>query len=603
MIVQEHVPSIDFLSFLIRMGPPAIIGTLVNTVCLLWYFRDRMGGGRLLPRRAAQRGRPRHAISSESITHLRAPSTTAVNTQTVDDLTIPFANTVGSYGAIGDFPVAPSLATSNMNSSGSSSISSNSNDDGDDDENVDEMEQRLFSGLSIDTEESSGDTDDDDDHEHDKQSTNEEETRRVNRLTSFSQLISLPGFSAMGDGDGIIDDNDDDLMDNETTRLLRSAQRHSTSYNGIRRMALQHADVLPSITNRTSEVVDVNPPLNQRPVQGAERCRPGVARRHSTGDSVSRLQQEARSRPGQMQDGWQSNVIDDSTPKFEWPAMPARHQASTSNNGMLNVNNQADNTRYSAPEISWTFMGTPSSRLVSPTHRLTSASRRHVSKMLKRIYKIIPKGGSKWLPSTENILFGIILSGMYIGFIYQMHLGFTCLTAGILMLLLKRTDPTRQLVDNVNYPLLTYLFGIFILIAGIRRTPLPDDLWRLFRPLVQNGHRVIEAIGLVSLTCALSFVFTSIPAVLLLAPRIPSMSPDWASTDGWLLLAWSVTLCGNWTPFGSVAGLVVSELCREYCEAAPGRGRWIGEFFVWWRFAWWSTCLVVITGAAVICFA
>jgi Na+/H+ antiporter NhaD/arsenite permease-like protein len=201
----------------------------------------------------------------------------------------------------------------------------------------------------------------------------------------------------------------------------------------------------------------------------------------------------------------------------------------------------------------------------------------------------------------ENALFGAILLGMYVGFTYQMHLGFTCLTAAMLILLLGRTDSTRQLVDTVNYPLLAYLFGIFMLIAGIRRTPLPDDLWRLFRPLVHNGHRTIEALGLVSLTCALSFIFTSIPAVLLLAPRIPTMSPDWAATDGWLVLAWSVTLCGNWTPFGSVAGLVVSELCREYCQAAPGRGRWIGDFTVWWRFSWWSTCLVLLTGTAVIC--
>ncbi|KAI8054116.1 citrate transporter-like domain-containing protein [Syncephalis plumigaleata] len=622
MIVQEQVPNIDFLAFFARMGPPALFGTLINAACLLWYYRDRLSGGRLLPRRSAiHRVRQRQDTSNESALQPRLSSSIAVNSPNVQDLTIPFANNIASYGTIG-YPIVSSSSASGT-SSASSSTSGSDNED--DDENLDEMERRLFSGVALDTEESSGDTDEDDDND-DKRSSNSEQIRQPNRMTSFSQFLPFSGFPIVQDDP----EDDEDLMDNETTRLLRSAQRRTSSYNTLRAMALQQGSAVGSLTHLPSDVAGDNIynsnsninsrsnsstrlPLHQRAMGNGEKPRGrSIVRRRSTGDSI--LDHKSDTRPWLEHehdnwppttniDNWQGSVAE-SIPRFEWPAMPARHQTDTDGDRLqVGAGGAVDGTRFSAPEISWSFIGPSPAGRPTPTARIARASRHYYGRIMKRLCKLLPAGASKWLPSLENTLFTIILLGMYLGFIYRMHLGFTCLTAGMLILLLSRSDPTRQLVENVNYPLLAYLFGIFILIAGVRRTPLPDDLWRLFRPLVQNGHRVTEAIGLLSLACALSFVFTSIPAVLLLAPRIPSMGPEWASTDGWLLLAWSVTLCGNWTPFGSVAGLVVSELCREYCQAAPGRGRWIGEFTVWWRFAWWSTCLILLTGGAIICFA
>ncbi|KAI9229664.1 MAG: citrate transporter-like domain-containing protein [Piptocephalis tieghemiana] len=204
----------------------------------------------------------------------------------------------------------------------------------------------------------------------------------------------------------------------------------------------------------------------------------------------------------------------------------------------------------------------------------------------------------RWPLSLQNTLFVLIILGMYIGFAFRMHLGFTCLTAAMLILCLERRDPTRHISESINYPLLAYLFGIFVLISGVRQTRVPDGMWRLFQPLVHNGTRWIEALAFVSLICVLSFIFTSIPAVLLVSPRIDGLS-GWED-QAWLLLAWSVTLCGNWTSFGSVAGLVVSELCREYSERPGSKDRWIGEFSVWVSFSWWSTLLILFSGMALI---
>ncbi len=59
----------------------------------------------------------------------------------------------------------------------------------------------------------------------------------------------------------------------------------------------------------------------------------------------------------------------------------------------------------------------------------------------------------------------------------------------------------------------------------------------------------------------LCLVFTSIPCVLLMAPHIINITGPLEGGGGfaWLLLAWSVTLCGNLTMFGSVAGVIAGE--------------------------------------------
>ena len=60
----------------------------------------------------------------------------------------------------------------------------------------------------------------------------------------------------------------------------------------------------------------------------------------------------------------------------------------------------------------------------------------------------------------------------------------------------------------------------------------------------------------------LTLVFTSIPAVLLVAPHIVELSAP-LNQFAWLLLSWSVTLSGNLTNFSSVAGVIVCEYAKS----------------------------------------
>ena len=89
----------------------------------------------------------------------------------------------------------------------------------------------------------------------------------------------------------------------------------------------------------------------------------------------------------------------------------------------------------------------------------------------------------------------------------------------------------------------------------------------------------------------LSFIFTSIPTVLLVSPHLSEMKGP-LKPYSWLLLAWSVTLCGNLTIFGSVAGVIAS----QNAEAAKQPI----SFMKWFKFAFPSTIFIVAVGAFVL---
>lgn len=223
-----------------------------------------------------------------------------------------------------------------------------------------------------------------------------------------------------------------------------------------------------------------------------------------------------------------------------------------------------------------------------------------------------------WKSYVKPLLIGTTLFGMYLGFILKWDLGWTCLTAAVLILFVDRQDASRIISDHVNWSLLTYLFGVFALLAGVAKTPLPHDVWQWFAPLInpKSPNLVLTTTSFAGLIVLLSFVFTSIPTVLLVSPYIPSLSDPKFSESAWYLLAWSVTLCGNLTAFGSVAGLIVSEICKDYClesedaELANSKrvsfgprsrrkraNRWVGEFSVWTSFTSWSTIILLLLGS------
>lgn len=128
--------------------------------------------------------------------------------------------------------------------------------------------------------------------------------------------------------------------------------------------------------------------------------------------------------------------------------------------------------------------------------------------------------------------------------------------SGAALLLITRTIEPRQVYDRVDWSLLVFFVGLFVIVGGADRAGLtatllePFQAWNLHRPPI-----------FISATVALSNVVSNVPAVMLLRTLIPGF-PD--ATGGWLTLAMASTLAGNLTITGSIANIIVVE--RAWAE-------------------------------------
>jgi Na+/H+ antiporter NhaD/arsenite permease-like protein len=122
---------------------------------------------------------------------------------------------------------------------------------------------------------------------------------------------------------------------------------------------------------------------------------------------------------------------------------------------------------------------------------------------------------------------------------------------GAAVLLITRTVEPRRVYDQVDWGLLVFFVGLFVIVAGAERAGLTASL---LEPIAMwDLHRVSI---FVPVTALLSNVVSNVPAVMLLRTLVDSF-PD--PRAGWLALAMSSTLAGNLTITGSVANIIVVE--------------------------------------------
>ncbi len=131
--------------------------------------------------------------------------------------------------------------------------------------------------------------------------------------------------------------------------------------------------------------------------------------------------------------------------------------------------------------------------------------------------------------------------------------------SGAALLLVSRSVDPRKVYDEVDWGLLVFFVGLFIIVSGAERAGLVSDL---LRPLAAfNLHRLPV---FVTVTALVSNAVSNVPAVMLLRTLVPSFPDPHA---GWLALAMASTLAGNLTITGSVANIIVVE--RAAAEQVP----------------------------------
>jgi Na+/H+ antiporter NhaD/arsenite permease-like protein/uncharacterized membrane protein (UPF0127 family) len=134
--------------------------------------------------------------------------------------------------------------------------------------------------------------------------------------------------------------------------------------------------------------------------------------------------------------------------------------------------------------------------------------------------------------------------------------------AGAVALLLIGGVRTERILEGVDWTLLLFFSGLFIVMHGVEVSGLSGKVIGWAGDL-SGAAPAVRIAGLSAVAALLSNVVSNVPAVMLLKPFIESLGGDRAA---WLALAMSSTLAGNFTLIGSVANLIVAQQARKRIE-------------------------------------
>lgn len=139
-------------------------------------------------------------------------------------------------------------------------------------------------------------------------------------------------------------------------------------------------------------------------------------------------------------------------------------------------------------------------------------------------------------------------------FVLGANLAWAALGCAILVILLQRRD-AGELWGRVSWTVLVFFGALFIVVAGLQKTGLPEHLLRAAGPHLPSGP-VGGIIGLSAAMIAGCQIVSNVPFILL--------AESWIRTQpephlAWIATALVSTLAGNLTLLGSVANIIVVE--------------------------------------------
>jgi len=129
---------------------------------------------------------------------------------------------------------------------------------------------------------------------------------------------------------------------------------------------------------------------------------------------------------------------------------------------------------------------------------------------------------------------------------------------GAAALLITRTLEPRKLYEEVDWGLLVFFVGLFLIVGGAENAGIVAKLLSFAQSW--DLHNLPVFTGVVAV---LSNIVSNVPAVMLLKSAVPGFANPHAA---WLALAMASTLAGNLTITGSVANLIVVESAKPELE-------------------------------------
>jgi Na+/H+ antiporter NhaD/arsenite permease-like protein len=167
-----------------------------------------------------------------------------------------------------------------------------------------------------------------------------------------------------------------------------------------------------------------------------------------------------------------------------------------------------------------------------------------------------PLGGTLRRGVTAKALLALAATlGLFIaGMAYPL----AALVGACAILVIGRVKP-REVLERVDWTVLLFFGGLFVVTGAFEKAGYVAHLLSWGAPLVQEPG-LAGALGLATVTAALSNVVSNVPAVILLRSLIAHLG---GGERHWMLLAMASTFAGNLTLVGSVANLIVAEKARS----------------------------------------
>lgn len=147
----------------------------------------------------------------------------------------------------------------------------------------------------------------------------------------------------------------------------------------------------------------------------------------------------------------------------------------------------------------------------------------------------------------------VVVTGVVIGFFAGVPPAMAA-ALGAAALLITRTIEPRKLYQEVDWGLLVFFVGLFLIVGGAENAGIVGQFLHVAE--YWNLHKL----GAFTVAVAiLSNIVSNVPAVMLLKSMVPTFSNPHTA---WLALAMASTLAGNLTITGSVANIIVVESAK-----------------------------------------
>jgi Na+/H+ antiporter NhaD/arsenite permease-like protein len=148
----------------------------------------------------------------------------------------------------------------------------------------------------------------------------------------------------------------------------------------------------------------------------------------------------------------------------------------------------------------------------------------------------------------------IVVAGVILGFLFGLPPALVAAVGAAISLITRSMEP-RLIYDEVDWGLLVFFVGLFVIVAGAEKVGIVEGML----DIAQNWN--LHNTGVFTVVTALmSNIVSNVPAVMLLKSVVPGF-PD--PHRAWLLLAMASTLAGNLTVTGSIANIIVVERARS----------------------------------------